>query len=130
MTTLAEEPYVSLTTYRRTGAGVPTAVWIAPGDGGALLVVTTPDSGKVKRLRRDPRVSMVPCSRTGKVREGVPPVTGRAELITEPAEVTRLRAVIGRKYRLAYRLTMLLERITGRRDRVIVRITPDAPAAA
>jgi PPOX class probable F420-dependent enzyme len=129
MKTLAQEQYVSLTTYRRNGEGVPTAVWIAPGDGDALLVVTTPDSGKVKRIRRDPRVSMVPCSRTGRVAEGATPVTGTAEVITDPDEVARLRGVIGRKYRVEYRLTMLLERLTGRRVRVILRIVPDRPSA-
>jgi PPOX class probable F420-dependent enzyme len=124
MKTLAEEQYVALTTYRRTGEGVATAVWIAPDDDGTLLVVTGRESGKVKRVRRDPRVSLVPCSVSGKVPDGATPTTGTAAVIAEPAEIERLRGVIGRKYRLSYRLTRLVERLRRRtNDNVILRIT-------
>jgi uncharacterized protein len=130
MTTLAQERYVALTTYRRSGEAVPTAVWIAPAGDGRLLVVTGRGTGKVKRVRRDPRVSMIACSVSGRVRAGAAPVTGTAEVVDDPAEVARLRAVIGRKYRLSYRVTRLWERLTGRvNDNVILRITPDQPSA-
>lgn len=39
---MGEEPFVSLTTFRKTGVGVPTAVWIAPEGDGALVVTTPP----------------------------------------------------------------------------------------
>ena len=129
MKTLADEQYVALTTYRRTGEGVATAVWIAPDHDGTLLVVTGRETAKVKRLRRDPRVSLVPCSGSGKVRDGAVAETGTGEVIGDPAEVQRLRGVIGRKYRLSYRVTRLWERISRRQnDNVILRITPDQPA--
>jgi uncharacterized protein len=41
---------VSITTFRRDGRAVPTPVWFAV-DGGELLTLTPPDSGKVKRIR-------------------------------------------------------------------------------
>ena len=52
---LAQEEFVSLTTYRRSGAAVSVPVWIAPATdaSGGLLVTTTEPSGKVKRLRHD-----------------------------------------------------------------------------
>jgi PPOX class probable F420-dependent enzyme len=129
MKTLAEEQYVAVTTYRRTGQGVATPVWIAPDDDGTLLVVTGRESAKVKRVRRDPRVSMVPCSVSGKVPDGATPTTGTAVVVDEPAEIERLRGVIGRKYRFSYRLTRLVERVRRRKnDNVILRITPSAPA--
>ena len=60
---LAGEQFVSLTTFRRDGTPVPTPVWIAQ-DGDAPLVVTTPaGTGKVKRLRHDPRVELRTCNR-------------------------------------------------------------------
>jgi PPOX class probable F420-dependent enzyme len=125
--TLAEAQYAAVTTYRRNGDPVATAVWIAP-DGGTLLVVTGRGTAKVKRLRNDPRVSMVPCSLSGKVRDGATTATGTAQVIDDPVEVQRLRGVIGRKYRFSYFFTRLWEWISRRvNDNVILRITPDQP---
>jgi PPOX class probable F420-dependent enzyme len=54
-----------LVTFRRDGRGVPTPVWAAPA-GGHLYVRTVRRSGKVGRLRRDPRVLVAPCTARGK----------------------------------------------------------------
>ena len=52
---LAEHRFVSLTTFRRSGTPVSTPVWVGRhGDG--LVVLTPVGSGKVTRLRSDPRV--------------------------------------------------------------------------
>ena len=119
---LADEPFVSLTTFRRSGDPVPTAVWIAR-DGDALVVTTGADSGKVKRLRRDARVELRPCSRAGSVADGAPVATGTATVLEHDLE--RPSAAIRTKYGLQFRLVMLIERIArrGRTNRVIVRIT-------
>ena len=63
---LAEQRFVLLTTYRRSGEAVSTPVWVAR-EGDALVVLTPARSGKAKRLRRDPRVQVQPCGRFGKV---------------------------------------------------------------
>ncbi|NUP25633.1 MAG: PPOX class F420-dependent oxidoreductase, partial [Nocardia sp.] len=54
---LAQAKYVSLTTYKKDGTPVGTPVWVAP-DGDLLLVWTNPDSWKVKRIRRNPDVTL------------------------------------------------------------------------
>jgi len=64
MTRFAGEKYVSVTTYRRSGAGVPTALWFAM-DGDALVVWTPTASGKVKRLRNRADVTVAPCTFRG-----------------------------------------------------------------
>ena len=46
---------VSLTTFRRDGRRVATALWFVVDDG-ELFVLTAPDSGKVKRIRGNGRV--------------------------------------------------------------------------
>ena len=117
---LAGEPFVSLTTFRRDGTPVPTPVWIAR-DGDALVVYTLEDSGKVKRLRRDPRVELRPCDRRGRVPDGAEPVSGVAEVVARSAHhVDALR----RKYGLQYRIARAFERLTPRRgERVILQIT-------
>lgn len=117
--------YVSLTTFRRSGAPVATAVWIAPV-GDALIVVTGGSSGKAKRLRNDPRVELRECSARGRVADGAPVATGRAELVTDRGEQEALLAGHRRKYGWQYRGYRALERILERRhpqEGVVLRIT-------
>jgi uncharacterized protein len=54
-----------LVTYRRDGRPVPTPVWAAAADG-LLYVRTERAAGKVKRLRRDPRLLVAACTVRGK----------------------------------------------------------------
>ena len=54
-----------LVTYRRSGKPVPTPVWAAEA-GGRFYVRSERAAGKVKRLRRDPRLLVAPCTVRGK----------------------------------------------------------------
>ncbi|WP_327001009.1 PPOX class F420-dependent oxidoreductase [Dactylosporangium sp. NBC_01737] len=121
---LGAQRFVSLTTFKQDGSPVATPVWVMR-DGDALLVTTPAGSYKVKRLRRDARVRLVPCGRTGRIRDGERPVEGKAEIVTDPAETARMTQLIRRKYGLEYRVTMLVERLVARRrkPRVLLRIT-------
>ena len=121
---LGDERFVSLTTFRRSGERVSTPVWVAR-DGDALVVTTPEASGKVKRLCNDPRVEMRPCGRMGRVEEGVEPVAGVAEVLTDERSRERLTGIIRGKYGLEYRIVMGIERLggSGRDNRVILRIT-------
>jgi uncharacterized protein len=110
---LADARFVSLTTFRRSGEAVSTPVWVGR-DGGALVVLTPADSGKVKRLRRDPRVEIRPCGRFGAVADGVEPVAGTAEVREHPDDVERARATIRRTYPLESRLVLGIERLVER----------------
>lgn len=65
-----------LVTFRRDGTPVPTPVWAAAG-GGRLYVRSERDSGKVRRLRRDPRALLAPCDPRGNPRGAPLEVTGR-----------------------------------------------------
>ena len=127
-TALGTAAFVSLTTFRKTGARVATPVWCAR-DADALIVVTPADSGKVKRVRNDGRVELQPSGRTGKVAAVSEAVTGYAEIVTDPATTARLTRLFQQKYGLEYRLVMLIERIAARKQkaRVMLRITATAP---
>ncbi len=115
--------FVSLTTFRRSGDGVPTAVWIAR-DGDALVITTAASTGKVKRLRNDPRVTLRPCSRTGAVADDAPTVGGRAEIVTDAERISQYADALRRKYKLQYRLIDGLGKLRrSRAQRVILRIT-------
>jgi PPOX class probable F420-dependent enzyme len=126
---MAQEEFVLLTTYRRSGAAVSVAVWIAPATDGsdALLVTTTERSGKVKRLRHDPRVQLRPCGRRGEVAPDAPVVSARAEIIDTPDEVRRLREAIRAKYGERMKITAADQGIVDPEEpaRVILRITGD-----
>lgn len=106
--------YMSLATFRRSGAEVKTAVWFAAADG-KLYVFTAGDSGKVKRLRRSPRVRIAPSDVRGRVR-GVWR-DAAARIITETRSIERARAALRTKYGPQMWLTDLFSRLTGRIQR-------------
>ena len=118
---MADHRFVSLTTFRRTGVPVASPVWIAR-DGDALVVTTIADSGKVKRLRRDPRVELRPCSRRGVVADGATSVSAVASIHTPPS--TGAVNALRRKYGLEYRIITTVEKVLrrGTPERVILRI--------
>ena|ERR1700761_6352375 len=124
ISTLEDQHFVSLTTFKRNGEGVSAPMWIGR-DGADLFVWTPADSWKVKRVRNNPRVLLAPSSRFGKVREGVSPVEGAAQVATDAETVDRLQAEIRRKYGLEYYLVTFIERIAARgsKPRVILRIS-------
>jgi uncharacterized protein len=120
ITRLAASPYLLVTTFRKDGRAVPTPVWAAR-DGDSLVVWTATDSGKVKRIRRDGRVRLAPCTLRG--RATGPEVDGHAEVLdTEGSR--RARQLIARRYGLLGRLTMLGSRLRRGSDGTVgLRLT-------
>jgi PPOX class probable F420-dependent enzyme len=124
---IGDEKFVALTTFKKDGTPVATPMWIAR-DGAHLVVWTPAEAWKVKRARRDPRVEMTPCSRTGKVAPGAPVLHGTAEVVTDTAAVDRAEALIKAKYGLQFRIITALEALLsrGRKPRVALQISPTA----
>ncbi len=126
---LADERFVALTTYRRDGTPVVTTVWVGE-DGGDLIVTTPAGSGKVKRLRRNPRVEVLPCSRRGVIDDRATPLQATVWIIdgaTEPGEFARLGALFPAKYGVEYRVMMIVEKVVTRgrgARRLILRMRP------
>jgi uncharacterized protein len=127
LTTVAKARYVSLTTFRKNGDPVSTAMWIAPDADGTLIISTHSESWKVKRLKNDPRVEVRPSSAAGAVKPDAPVVSGTAELIFDESKRDHFVAALRRKYGLQQRLLAWVESLRGSRatDRVILRITPN-----
>jgi uncharacterized protein len=91
------QKYISLTTFRKNGAGIPTPVWFGE-ENNRLYVMTRSDMGKVKRIRNNPQVKVAPCTIRGKVTG--PEFAATARLL--PAEDhARARQTINRKYWMA-----------------------------
>lgn len=110
---LADSRFVSLTTFRRSGAPVSAPVW-AGRDGESLVVLTPAGSGKVKLLRHDSPVELRPCGRFGAVRDGVRPVAATAEVREAAADVLRARATIHATYAVESRVVLGIERLVER----------------
>jgi PPOX class probable F420-dependent enzyme len=99
---LGRSPYVSLVTYRRDGTPVPTPVW-AVSDGERLYVWTRTDSGKVKRIRNNRRVTVTPCDARGRTAEGATAAEGEAELLDADG-LRRVRGLLTGKYGWRFRI--------------------------
>jgi uncharacterized protein len=122
---LRDERYVSLTTFRRSGSPVPTPVWFVPQPDGTLLVYTGATSGKVKRLRREPRCTVAPCDVRGRVHGDAL----SAEGVVLETEVDEVRQRLVRRYGWQARAFLGLSRLRrgGRADdEVGLRITGTA----
>lgn len=124
----ADAEFVSLGTFRRSGAVVRTPVWIARS-GDRLVVTTERSTGKVKRVRNDARVVLAPCGRMGKVDEGARDAEGTAAILTDQREIAAANAALARAYGFQYRAFLGVERLVRRiqrrpGDRVILAIEP------
>jgi uncharacterized protein len=83
-----------LVTYRGDGTPVPTPVWAA-AEAGRLYVRSERRSGKVKRLRRDARLLIAPCSVRGEPLGA--PLEARARVLAADQE-TLAEAALAARY--------------------------------
>ena len=119
--------YLSLTSFKRDGTGVATPVWFVI-ENGRLLIETDPQSFKAKRIRRNPAVTIAPCSATGRLRGG--PVPARAEFLPQ-SELDHVGQLMARKYRIdrvlilpMYKAVQRLRGARGGTAEVVLAITP------
>jgi PPOX class probable F420-dependent enzyme len=108
---LERHRYMSLATFRRSGAEVATPVWFAAADG-RLYVFTAGQSGKVKRLHHSSRARVAPSDGRGRVRGEWREATAR--ILSEPRSIEQAHAALLSKYGWQMRLADLLSRLTGR----------------
>src|SRR3989442_5521500 len=89
------EKVISLETYRRNGEPVRTPVWFLE-ENGILYVHTDDSTGKVKRIRRNPKVRVAPSHFRGKPKAEY--IDARAKLETDRETVEKYRSQIYNKY--------------------------------
>ena len=111
----AGQPYLNLESYRKNGQGVRTPLWFAE-EGGALYVSTPAQSWKVKRIRRNPRVRIVPSTLSGAPRGEWVEATARLE---EAAVAARAQELLIQKYGWQKKLINFFGRLAGRKSVVI-----------
>ena len=128
---LADNKYVALTTFRKTGEAVSSPVWIIGLDDGSFGFWTSSGSGKAKRLAHTSRVIVQPSDARGKPTEGSTVTEATAEKVTSGPAFDEVKRKIKAKYGLFTHVTKLLGTIGGivKRNRipygdVVVVITP------
>ncbi len=62
-----DQSYLNLQTYRKNGQAMSTPVWFVQ-DGDTFYIRTYAESGKVKRIRNNPKVQIMPCGQVGEPR--------------------------------------------------------------
>lgn len=92
--------YARLTTIRASGEQVPTPVWFVLKDD-AVYVQTGHQTGKAKRIRRNPQVTLAPCTPWGSPRGTDTPATATD---LDAAAQEHVRAAFRRRYGLLQRL--------------------------
>jgi len=114
------EKVISLETYRKSGQPVRTPVWFLE-ENGILYVHTDDRTGKVKRIRRNPKVRVAPSHFRGKPKSEY--VEARAELETGSEPVEKYRSKIYKKYGVQGTFTRFLQRFSrSRASDVIIAI--------
>ena len=99
---LAKQQFINLTTYRKSGQPVATPVWFAL-DGERLVGTSQPHTGKIKRIRNNPKVAVAPSTMNGKPLGE--PIDGVARVLSSE-EFEAAKAALKRKYGLQFRLMM------------------------
>lgn len=92
----ANQKYLNLESYRKTGAAVATPVWFAQ-DGNEIYVYSLAEAGKVKRIRNNPRVRVMPCDFRGGPKGEWVEATAR---IIDGAEAAKAQRLLDKKYGL------------------------------
>lgn len=105
---ISDEKYIAFTTFRRSGEAVSTPTWVVPVSDGRVGFWTAMGSGKTKRLKNDPRVTLQASDVRGRPKEGFPVVSGTAELVQSGRLFDEVHAKVHEKYGLMTKVTKTL----------------------
>ncbi|MFN3655021.1 MAG: PPOX class F420-dependent oxidoreductase [Candidatus Nitrosotenuis sp.] len=82
--------YINLETYKKNGQAVRTPVWFVISEN-QIFVTTRPDTGKVKRIRNNQKVKIMPCGMKGEPKGDWIEGTARFANETESQNAVNLR---------------------------------------
>jgi uncharacterized protein len=103
------EKTMCIETYRKTGEAVRTPVWFIE-ENGELFVRSDSRTGKVKRIRNNPKVRVAPCTFGGTLKGDW--VDGEARIL-EQGQSEHVFNLLNKKYGLSYRSVRLLQLVMG-----------------
>ncbi len=102
---LSKNKYISLITFRKSGAPVHTAVWFAKFSDvpNTFGIITETNAGKVKRIRNNQKIEVQVCDIKGNIKLGAAKYSGTARLVVG-GEAIAVRKAIAKQYGVTYRL--------------------------
>jgi PPOX class probable F420-dependent enzyme len=118
-----DKKHISIETYRKTGDAVRTPVWFIE-ENGELFVRTDSSTGKIRRIRNNPRVRIVPCNARGTTKGTW--VDGEARII-EPESSERVFSLLKKKYGMSYMIIRFVQRFSRRKAHpigLVIRMNP------
>src|SRR5215831_16362261 len=113
----AGQKYLNPESVKRDGTPVQTPVWFAE-EQGVLYIYTLTNAGKVKRIRRHPRIRLAPCTMRGTVTG--PWVEADATIVDAPT-AAHGHALLRHKYGWMKRIGDVFSRLLHR-ERVVIAI--------
>ena len=123
----SEKKYLNLETFKKNGDGVKTPVWFVADPSASLdssaakiYAYTIGVSGKVKRVRNNPRVKIAPCDMRGRVLGEW--VEARAEIISGE-EAAHGMELLNKKY-FPWKQLLAVFASFSRRERIVFAIRP------
>src|SRR2546425_16257 len=117
LTSFVTQKYLNLESFKRDGTSVQTPVWFAE-DQGVLYVYTLANAGKVKRIRRTPRIRLAPCTMRGKV---IGPWVEAEATIVDATTAAYGHALLRQKYGWLKGIGDVFSRLMHR-ERVVIAI--------
>jgi uncharacterized protein len=113
----AGQRYLKLESVKRDGTPVQTPVWFAE-DHGVLYIYTLANAGKVKRIRRNPRIRLAPCTVSGTM---IGPWVEAEATIVDATTAAHGHALLRQKYGWMKGIGDLFSRLLHR-ERVVIAI--------
>lgn len=112
---IADEKYIALTTYRRSGEPVTTPVWVNAVSDGRIGFWTSMGSGKTKRMKNNAHVTVQASDARGRAKGGSTPITGTAEMIQSGPLFDEVQSKGRKKYGFMVTLSKTMGRLMGQR---------------
>ena len=120
-TALAGAQFIVLTSYRASGAPVPTTVWFAEAQG-RLYITTNAQLKKVGRIRANPQVTVAASDRVGNIQG--PAIDARARVL-DAAEFETAATALREKYGEQYiTMTAQMDAAQAPNSRIFLEVTP------
>ncbi len=118
------ENVISVETYRKSGQPVRTPVWFLK-ENGVLIVHTGNGTGKVKRIKRNPKVRVAPSKFRGEPKADY--IDARAELEADSTTVEKYYSLIYKKYGFVGSFVKFIQRFSRSKDKdILVYIRPES----
>ena len=114
-----KQQYLSIESLRKNGQAVKTPVWFVQ-DGETLLVWTQAGSGKARRIRRDGKIRVAPCTGSGE------PIgewsQARAQTDESPEAIKHVTTLMKKKYGAMFSIFGFIGRMRGGADYTAIGI--------